>query len=590
MGGLRRALVSTIATAIGALVLALLLLEDPIIVVRLSQLAQSTLEGALDEAAREVREVRDLGPTLASLGAEYGCRMTAYGADDGVITDTALAAGAVASPDLARQHAEPRALFRAGERVKPRDGDRFLAFRELELGGERIVLQASLSTVASERIREAVRELLVVGGVMAILVAVFLTLALGRSLVQPTRELTTVADALAAGDLSARTRSTRDDELGAIGRALDRMADQLADRIDTLRAEQDRLRTILNSMVEAVFVTDGLGRIAATNLALEELVAGNPIGRTAMEAIRSPELHEAVRAARKGEATTVDLAIPIQGDMRSLAAQVAPLPDGGGVVAVLHDITRLKETDRIRRDFVANASHELRTPLTAIRGFAETLRDGAVSDPEAADRFLDVILKHTLRLQALVADLVALSKAESLEHRLELERVDAAAVLAEVVQGLGAKASERDTRIVEEVHASSTLVLGNARALDQVLVNLVDNAIKYSPEGSVVEARIREDGDRVLVEIYNPGPGIAAKHIDRLFERFYRVDPGRARDVGGTGLGLAIVKHLCSQMGAQVGVESRVGEGATFWVSLASAASAASAAEGPERGLAPAAP
>ncbi len=569
-GGLRRSLVSAIVTAIGALVLALLLLEDPLVVVRLSQLAKETLEAALDDVEATM-PAGELGAVLAQAGARCGCRITAYDEGDALAGDSVLAAGAQPEEGLSALHGSERSTFRRGERPPSRTADRFLAFRSVSYRGEPLVLEATLSTAASQRIRSAVRELLLIGGVLAIFVALFLTYALSRALVRPARELTEVADALAAGDLSARTRSTREDELGAIGRALDRMADQLADRIDNLRAEQDRLRTIVNSMVEAVFVTDSLGRIAATNDALDQLVDGDPIGRTAMEAIRSPELHEAVRAARKGEARAVDLDIPLLGEMRSLAAQVAPLPDGAGVVAVLHDITRLNETDRIRRDFVANASHELRTPLTAIRGFAETLRDGAVNDPEAADRFLDVILKHTLRLQALVADLASLSKAESPTQRLTLRSVDAGAALAEVIRGLGAKAEQAGVTVTSYVDPDVPPVLADARALDQVLVNLVDNAIKYSAEGAEVQARLRRDGDRVAVSIYNPGPGIAAKHIDRLFERFYRVDPGRARDVGGTGLGLAIVKHLCSQMGAQVAVESRVGEGATFTVSLAAA-------------------
>ncbi|MEO0323172.1 MAG: ATP-binding protein [Myxococcota bacterium] len=580
-GGLRRSLVSAIATAIGALVLSLLLLEDPLVVVRLSQLARETLEAALGEV-EEALPNDALSPVLARAGAECGCRITAFDADDQPVGDSVLVAGVPPKPELAERHGSQRALFRAGSRPPSRTPERFLAFRSIRYRGEPLVLEATLSTAASQRIRSAVRELLLIGGVLAIFVALFLTVALSRALVRPARELTEVADALAAGDLSARTRSTRDDELGAIGRALDRMADQLAERIDNLRAEQDRLRTIVNSMVEAVFVTDSLGRIAATNDALDQLVDGDPIGRTAMEAIRSPELHEAVRAARKGEARAVDLDIPLLGEMRSLAAQVAPLPDGAGVVAVLHDITRLNETDRIRRDFVANASHELRTPLTAIRGFAETLRDGAVSDPEAADRFLDVILKHTLRLQALVADLAALSKAESPTQRLELTSVDASAALAEVVRGLAAKAEQRGVTVETHADTEETWVLADARALDQVFVNLVDNAIKYSPEGACVEASLRREGDRVEVALFNPGPGIAAKHIDRLFERFYRVDPGRARDVGGTGLGLAIVKHLCSQMGAQVSVDSRVGEGATFTLSLLHANAPGASPEGHE--------
>ncbi len=412
---------------------------------------------------------------------------------------------------------------------------------------------------------------------MAVVIALFLTLVLSRTLIAPAGELTRVADALAAGDLSARYgNDDRDDELGAIGRALDHMAEELGERVLRLRLEQDRLRTILDAMTEAVFVTDALGRITMTNRALDELAGRDAIGLTAREVVDSEELHLAVRGARKETAQSVDLALERDGVRRYFRAQIAPLPDGSGVVAVLHDVTRLESADRIRRDFVANASHELRTPLTAIRGFAETLRDGAIADEEAATRFLDIILKHTLRLQALVADLAALSRAESPDHRLEVAAIDLDALVADVIGGLMTKASQRSVTLSFERSDPPVHAIGSERGLDQVMVNLVDNAIKYTPEGTTVDVRVRDEGDRARIEVHNPGPGIPPEHQARIFERFYRVDEGRSRAVGGTGLGLAIVKHLMAKMGGEVGVESSPGDGVTFWVSLPTEARSAS--------------
>ncbi len=507
---------------------------------------------------------RGLAPDQVAdlVGAETGTRVTILRGET-VVGDTGLDGEALHGAGVI-VHREALQAFREG-----RAGPRRVQGKHVAFGfHDDLVVQVERSTALSDRVHATVRELLVLGGIMAVFIAVLLTLVLGRMLIEPARELTRTADALAAGDLSARTKSERDDELGAIGRALDRMADQLVDRLDNLRAEQDRLRTVLNSMVEAVFVTDSLGRIVATNAALDQMVGRDVRGRTAMEAIRSPELQDAVRAARKGEPRHVEFELR-QGDTsQAFSGHVAPLQEGAGVVAVLHDVSRLRETDRLRRDFVANASHELRTPLTAIRGFAETLRDGAVEDPSAAKRFLDVILRHTLRLQALVGDLTALSRAESPDQTLELEPVDVQAATVEVVRGLQSKAEQREVQLIFEPPGEALLVHANARALDQVLINLVDNAIKYTPAGTSVRLRVAASKGVVVLEVNNPGPPIAPQHLERVFERFYRIDEGRSRDVGGTGLGLSIVKHLCMQMGAEVRARSSSDEGTTFSVHL----------------------
>lgn len=560
--GLRRNLISAIATAIGALVLVLLLLEDPLVQFRLRTLAQEGLAAALDESSERLESGEPPDQVADEVGADHGVRIVVVLGDE-VIGDTGFD-GERLTRAHESLHEDTLAAFRAGSATPRVVADHHVAFRRV---GD-LVVQATLSVAATTRMRQSVRDLLLLGGIMAAVVGVLLTLVLSRTLVEPARELTRVADALAAGDLEARTESVREDEIGQIGRALDRMADQLAERMETLRVEQDFLRTVLDAMVEAVFVTDNLGRISQINEAFEALVDGDPRGRTAGEVVESAALHEAVRAARHGQPGPVELLLDRQGERRTLTAQVAPLPDGNGVVVVLHDVTSLRQADLVRRDFVANASHELRTPLTAIRGFAETLRDGAIEDPVASKRFLDVILKHTLRLQALVGDLSALSKAESPEHRLEIEPVDVQETIVEVVRGLTSKADQREIQLIVEPGSEPAWAMASERGLDQVLVNLVDNAIKYAPAKTAVRVSLKRAEGQVIVEVHDAGSGIPAEHHSRIFERFYRVDPGRSRDVGGTGLGLAIVKHLCQQMGAEVGLRSAPGQGATFVVTL----------------------
>lgn len=413
-------------------------------------------------------------------------------------------------------------------------------------------------------VHASVRALLLVGGLVAVAVGVLLTWGLTQALVQPARDLTKVADALATGNLRVRTRSTRRDELGDIGRALDRLAEQLEDRQNTLRAQEDRLTTMLDSMAEAVFVTDGQGMIDLTNDALDDLVELEPLGRTIIEVIRDADLHETVMGAisedRRQGAREVAFDYTVDGTLRHFVAQVAPLEHGAGAIGVIHDVTKHVAADRVRRDFIANASHELRTPVTAIRGYAETLAGGAAKDPKMAARFLDVILRHAGRLEALVDDMVTLSRAESERSEIERLPVDLAAAAREVVEGLSGMAETKSIQVSIEQLGDLPEALANPRGIDQVLINLVDNAIKYTPPGGRVWLQGESTPTHVRLSVYNSGPGIPSKHVGRVFERFYRVDAGRSREIGGTGLGLAIVKHLTATMGGRIEVSSRTDE------------------------------
>jgi two-component system phosphate regulon sensor histidine kinase PhoR len=408
-------------------------------------------------------------------------------------------------------------------------------------------------------------------GVALVAASLGLSALVARGIDVPVRELTETAGALRAGDLTARMRSSRRDELGTLASALDSLADHWVERIEAARREEARLRTMLDAMVEAVFVTDREGKIVLTNAALDALAGSSLQGRSAIEAIRSPELHESVQQALRGSASRAELGLVTLGQTRSLAAHVAPLPSREGVVAVLHDLTELKRAESVRRDFVANASHELRTPLTSIRGFAETLLDGALGDPRMAPRFLGNILENSKRLERLVDDLLELSRAESPESAVELAEVDVARVALLVLQGLESRTAEKKIDVSLEAPSEVVLALADARALDQVLLNLVDNAVKYTPSGGRVWVRVERREGEVLIEVADDGPGIPRAHLDRIFERFYRVDKGRSREAGGTGLGLSIVRHFVQRMKGRVAVESTVGEGTTFRVVLAAA-------------------
>ena len=552
-------------TATAAIVLTILLLEDPLTDYRLVRTQQTDLENAAQAAATDLATGQDPESVAEEVGARFGCRVIIARAGS-AIGDSRLDGDALGriSKELIRAPTEERQRFE-----RKRLGDDQLEFfvfeRVLEDG---TVIRTMRSTAQADSMRSSVRELMLVAGALALIIGVALTWALSRAIVVPARQLTEVADSLARGDLSVRTFSQRDDELGDIGRSLDRLADQLNERIASLHAQENRLRTILNSMVEAVFVTDSLGRIVMTNTALDRIAAQPAIGKAPSEVLRSEALHDAVRSARHGEAVSVDVILDVAGQTLSYTAVVASLPERAGVVGVLHDVTRQKLADRVRRDFVANASHELRTPLTAIRGFAETLKAGAMLEQESSDRFIDVILKHTLRLQALVNDLVALSRAESPEQEYELAAVDLEEAVRDVVRGLEAQARQKSLNVRIDNLRALPPAIANPRALDQVLINLVDNAIKYTPDAGYIAIRAGVEAEWITLQVENSGPGIQPDQLHRIFERFYRVDAGRSREMGGTGLGLSIVRHLVARMGGDIEVQSEPGRWTRFELRL----------------------
>ena len=563
--GLRWNLIAATMTATAGIVLTILLLEDPLTDYRLADTQKLDLRDAVLAAENAIHEGDHPEAVAARIGARFGAWiLIAKGGE--IVGSTRLDPKAFDREAPYLIEPLPSGRDRFVRTPMGEDGREFYVYSRTL--GEGVIVQAMRSSAPADAMRSSVRELMLVAGVLALIIGVALTWALSRTIVAPARQLTEVADSLARGDLSVRTFSQRDDELGDIGRSLDRLADELNERIASLHAQENRLKTMLNAMIEAVFVTDALGRVVLTNTALDRIAETSPIGKSPSEVLRSDALREAVRSARRGDAVSADLSLEIAGRTRIYTAVVAPLPGRGGVVGVLHDVTQQKLADRVRRDFVANASHELRTPLTAIRGFAETLKAGAISDPESAKRFVDVILRHTLRLQALVNDLVALSRAESPEQEYELAPVDLSAAVSDVVHGLAAQADQRSLEVHIDSLGGLPEVVANPRALDQVLINLVDNAIKYTPPDGRIGLRATVGADSVTLEIENTGPGIPSDQLERIFERFYRVDAGRSREMGGTGLGLSIVRHLVARMGGQIDAQSAPGEWTRFRLTL----------------------
>ena len=437
-------------------------------------------------------------------------------------------------------------------------------------GGEpRGVVRITREVPELEAVHAAVLRYTLLSFGIAVLLSVGLAVLAAELAARPARGLTTVARRMAAGDLTTRARLSRRDDLGELGRALDQLAKNLTTSLSDLRGERDRMSGILSGMVEGVLLLDASGRIVLVNPSLREmlLIGQDAVGRTLLEAIRHAELKELLDQARATE-EPVTREIETGGiKPRRLLSRFARLPsEQGQMFAVFVDVTEMRKLESMRRDFVANVSHELRTPVTAIRSAAETLQTGRPEDPAMLDMFLGIIERNAARLQDLVEDVLDLSRIESRELNLHFESLELGTLYGQVLSLFRERADRKGIELVNE--GSGTRVRGDRRALEHVLTNLVDNAVKYCGKGAHVRLIAAELGEQVMLSVADDGPGIESRHLPRIFERFYRVDAGRSRELGGTGLGLSIVKHLVEAQGGSVQVDSRPGQGTTFSFTL----------------------
>ncbi len=388
----------------------------------------------------------------------------------------------------------------------------------------------------------------------------------------PVRQLSDAVDRLADGDTCARVYLDNREEVGRLGDAFNRMSGRLSDRILRLEDDREQLRTVLRDMVEGVVALDGSQRVLFANaqaIRLLDLPPGGAVGRRLWEVLRQRPLLDLVdRAMKRAEPVHEELDWS-GGAARTLAVHAARLSAGsGGAVVVLHDTTELRRLERLRQEFAANVSHELKTPLSVIRACVETLIDGAKDDAEARDRFLKQIDEQAGRLNALILDLLNLARIESGAELFEFGRIPVGAMVAAVVERHRARAAARRQTLNLAEGPADLAVWADEEAVDQILDNLLDNAVKYTPEGGRVTVGWRGEDGQVAVEVADTGVGIPDADLARVFERFYRVDKARSREVGGTGLGLSIVKHLVQAMNGSVRAASRVGQGTTFTVRL----------------------
>jgi two-component system phosphate regulon sensor histidine kinase PhoR len=435
------------------------------------------------------------------------------------------------------------------------------------------VLRVALPLENLEDAIAAVRWRILTASFIASFAALIIAYFFSRSFTRRIGRVRAFAEGLVRANFTESPLPDADDELGSLARSLNSTASQLHDLVDRLNLESARREAILTSMVEGVLAVDQDLRITFYNTSFARVIglrAGIPERAPLVDVVRDPTLREILsRVLATGETLKQRLQLPAA-EGRAFEVQTAPLrvAGGRGAIAILHDITDLERLERVRRDFVANVSHELRTPLTAIRGYTETLLEGALEDQENNRKFLEIIKTHAIRLNSIASDLLALSELEAGKAAVEQASVSVGAAIEAALRTVEAEARLRRIELIRG-HIEEVGVLGDRVHLEQALVNLLDNAVKFNRPGG--EARVevtRTTDDLVRVTVADNGIGIPSADLPRLFERFYRVDKARSREMGGTGLGLAIVKHIVERMHGRVTVESQLGKGSVFTVFL----------------------
>ncbi|NNK61648.1 MAG: HAMP domain-containing protein [Gemmatimonadetes bacterium] len=547
------------------------------------------------ELARELalaRTVVEAAPTgfdadslAGALTAQVGHRFTLIAADGTVTGDSDVPRAALSSMENHLDRPEVAAAVGDAvgyaERTSGTVGTPFLyaAVRIERPGGPTYVRAAATLSEIQATLGRAIRAVAVTG-LAAMALALVAAYLISRALTRPLVTLSDRARRLAQGDLSSRVpRSTQVQELDELAMAFNRLTDELQARLSELGKERDEMQALIDCMAEGVVALTDDARILRTNRSAREIlqIPAPPLFSPVGAIVRHPELRELLEASvvQPVSAQDVDL------DGRSLLMSSRML-DQGGAVATLLDVTEIRRLEKVRQDFVANASHELKTPLTSIRGFAETLLEADPPD-SLRKQFLTSIRNNTVRMQWLVDDLLDLSRLESGGWRARREPVEVADVAARVWEGLE-EGPIRDLGFSLEGEGQAW---ADEQGVEQILRNLLDNARRYTPDGGSVAVRI-DGGDApdapIVVEVVDTGSGIPSRSLPRIFERFYRADTSRAREVGGTGLGLAIVRHLVQAMGGQVSVRSELGRGTTLRFTLPRYHPAADGADTPRSG------
>jgi two-component system phosphate regulon sensor histidine kinase PhoR len=531
--------------------------------------------------ATEVAQLRpqELGPWVARTRGRAGARITLIAPDGKVLADSDRDAETMENhagrPEVlaAVQGKEGSAVRRSASVNRDL---LYLALPAEWQGSGGHVLRLAVPLEEVDQAIAEVRWRILQASLAAALLSLALAYLFSSSLSRRIQQAQTFAEGLVAARFTSELPPGPPDEIGALGRSLNEMAGQMRDMLERLRVESSRRETILASMVEGVLAVDHELCVTFCNAAFCRAVhADYPVVERlpVLELVRDPVLLNMLTGVLVSGGPQRERLQLAAAEGRTFEVQAAPLElrSGRGAIAIFHDITGLEHLERVRKDFVANVSHELRTPLAAIQGYAETLLDGGLEDKEHNRRFIEIIKAHSVRLNNIAADLLALSELESGDAAPAPERVSVQDAVEAAIAAVESEARLRKVQ-VHRTLPTGEFVSGRKMRVEQVLVNLLDNAVKFNrPGGEVwIDAARLEDG-QIRISLADSGIGIPSEDLPRVFERFYRVDRARSRAAGGTGLGLSIVKHAVERMGGSVTAESQLGKGSKFTVILPAA-------------------
>jgi two-component system phosphate regulon sensor histidine kinase PhoR len=516
---------------------------------------------------------------LRGLASRTGTRYTVIAADGRVLADSNEDP---ATMDNHRDRPEIMAAANDGMGTSTRFSrtvsaqSMYLAIPVMKDGVLSGFVRTSATLEAIEHRRAAVRRGIAMALVLPVLAALTLGMLLARSFTRPLLDMTDAARAVAGGDHGRRLHIERGDEIGTLAEALNSMTGQLKAQIDIMEADRNKTLAILAGMVEGVVAVDRDERVVHANAAAQAILGIDgraALGRRVWEVTRVVEVSEALgEAMRQNRVRVSEVRIPTPQKDQVIQLTATPLRNAvdqiDGAVVVLHDVSELRQLESVRRDFVANISHELKTPLTAIRGLVETMIDDPAMDRETHDRFIEKIRDQSTRLSNLVSDLLTLSRLESGAGGLRFEPMDLRETVSESVRTQVHAADTKQVGLFPGMPDTPVTIEGDSEAMRELVDNLVSNAIKYTPSGGRVDVKLSTHNGSAVLEVVDTGIGIPPEEQSRVFERFYRVDKARSRQLGGTGLGLSIVKHVALAHGGSVSLKSASGRGSTFRVQL----------------------
>jgi two-component system phosphate regulon sensor histidine kinase PhoR len=522
--------------------------------------------------AKDAMEVKDFDTIANDLGRHLRRRVTLINSDGRVIGDSSIPIERLSDVENHRERPEVIEAAKTGRGAARRTsatlGTRMLyvamPFKHANAQG---VLRIATPLSLVDQTVSRMRIFIMVASGIGLALAIFISLLTSHLLSRRFKLLLGRAHKMADTHGQLSLRQSGADEITVLHRSLDHLGESLEHVVATLAHERDRFAAVLDGMEEAVIAVDEARRVTLVNpaalqfLEVESVELGTPLDNV----IRSHEILDAFERAIGGQGTEFD--IIARDDTRHVLCRAAPSGSSPGCIMVLHDVTRLRRLERMRRDFVANVSHELRTPVSVIRINAEALADGAMADPTSGPRFVSALLRNAERLSDLISDLLDVSRIESGLYEMEPNLIDLNESVSHAIESVEELAQKKHI-VITTSGVGPLMVSADKRALQHVLINLLQNAVRYTQDAGHIDVKAEYDVDMVRLEVMDNGPGIPDRYHRRIFERFFRVDKGRSTHMGGTGLGLSIVKHLAGNMGGEVGVRNNTPQGAVFWVTL----------------------